>query len=261
MVTKSCSICDKEFNVRGNSKCCSSECSKLLLKTLRRKGTSKYLKQEHIVESKKKLKKCSACGNIFRAIGNNKNCSDECKKESEKLTVSKYYKSEEYKDRPKTRKPISEKVKEYQKEYQRSYKISEETKLKKKERVTTPENKEKLRIKAKDYSLRNPKKTWAISTLKGHKGRGNEILITVKELEKIAISVETCPFCGCNLKWERGTGQSLSSPSLDRVDNENTITPYNIMIICKRCNSTKYDRTLSEFIDYCRNITEKFKEI
>jgi len=48
------------------------------------------------------------------------------------------------------------------------------------------------------------------------------------------------------------------SPTLDRLDNENVIKRDNVLILCYQCNATKRDRTLREFLDYCRAITAKF---
>ena len=52
-----------------------------------------------------------------------------------------------------------------------------------------------------------------------------------------------------------------NSPTLDRINNENVITNENIWIICSRCNATKLDRTLSEFIDYCQYIIDNKKQL
>lgn len=48
------------------------------------------------------------------------------------------------------------------------------------------------------------------------------------------------------------------SPTLDRLDNEQIIRSDNILILCYQCNATKRDRTLKEFLDYCRAVSVKF---
>jgi len=48
------------------------------------------------------------------------------------------------------------------------------------------------------------------------------------------------------------------SPTLDRLDNEGVIRNDNILILCYQCNATKRDRTLKEFLDYCRAVTNRF---
>ena len=67
-----------------------------------------------------------------------------------------------------------------------------------------------------------------------------------------------CPYCGVELDWQRGLGKGGrdSSPSLDRINNEKELRLDNIEIICHRCNSTKYNRTKKEFIDYCIKIAD-----
>lgn len=48
------------------------------------------------------------------------------------------------------------------------------------------------------------------------------------------------------------------SPTLDRLDNEEVIRSDNVLILCYKCNATKRDRTLKEFLDYCRVVVTKF---
>ena len=49
-----------------------------------------------------------------------------------------------------------------------------------------------------------------------------------------------------------------TSPTLDRLDNENVIRSDNVLVLCYQCNATKRDRTLSEFFDYCNAVVTKF---
>ncbi len=49
-----------------------------------------------------------------------------------------------------------------------------------------------------------------------------------------------------------------NSPTLDRLDNETVIRKNNITILCYKCNATKRDRTLSEFLDYCKAVVSRF---
>ena len=48
------------------------------------------------------------------------------------------------------------------------------------------------------------------------------------------------------------------SPTLDRLDNEKVIRTDNVLILCYQCNATKRDRTLKEFLEYCRAVDKKF---
>jgi len=62
------------------------------------------------------------------------------------------------------------------------------------------------------------------------------------------------------LDWRLGNKGHMhnKSPTLDRLDNEKVIRRDNVLILCYQCNATKRDRTLNEFLDYCRAITAKF---
>jgi hypothetical protein len=51
---------------------------------------------------------------------------------------------------------------------------------------------------------------------------------------------------------------SWESPSVDRLSNSDILTVNNIQIICRRCNTTKLDRTMEEFVDYCKMVAKKF---
>ena len=66
--------------------------------------------------------------------------------------------------------------------------------------------------------------------------------------------------CDEPLDWEYGTGRNDNSPTLDRVNNENILTLDNTWIICSRCNATKHNRTMKEFINYCTMISDKFRK-
>ena len=84
--------------------------------------------------------------------------------------------------------------------------------------------------------------------------------MTPFELYELASRVDACVFCGCQLDWQLGSKGSMknNSPTLDRIDNEDVIRRDNILIICYRCNATKRDRTLKEFIDYCQSVVARF---
>jgi hypothetical protein len=49
-----------------------------------------------------------------------------------------------------------------------------------------------------------------------------------------------------------------NSPSLDRLDNEDVIRKDNILILCYKCDATKRDRTMEEFLSYCGAVVSKF---
>ena len=108
----------------------------------------------------------------------------------------------------------------------------------------------------------NPYRHWAKNTLSKHRSRGNVVNITTDELEKIARSTKYCSLCGTELIWQSYKGSYLdNSPSLDRINNGNILDFDSIMILCRRCNVSKYNRTLPEFISYCKHIVEKWGDL
>lgn len=85
-----------------------------------------------------------------------------------------------------------------------------------------------------------------------------KVTITTAELRDIAIKTEVCPICGGTLDYSRGKGTILdNSPSLDRKNNEDVLTKDNVWIICNKCNRSKSNRTIKEFIDYCQMVASK----
>lgn len=64
--------------------------------------------------------------------------------------------------------------------------------------------------------------------------------------------------CGKFLDWgfRKGTIKP-NSPTIDRVDNEMFLNKDNIKICHYKCNITKQDRTLKEFIEFCKTIVDK----
>lgn len=113
---------------------------------------------------------------------------------------------------------------------------------------------EKYRNQIRHFYERRPFYAWAQGTIRHHKDNGIKIEINVKELEELAINTKYCPLCGCELKRNNGIGPNNTSPTLDRVNGEKVIKKDNIMIMCHKCNATKRDRSLSEFIQYCEHI-------
>jgi hypothetical protein len=135
-----------------------------------------------------------------------------------------------------------------------------------KEAITKYQNskkgKEVRRRAEKKYTKNHPYRIWAKNTLNKHRRRGNITNISTNELEELAKQTTHCKICGCKLNWKsdnkNGTIQS-NSPTLDRIDNKNTITTNNIQILCYTCNASKRNRTMSEFINYCEMVVKKFK--
>lgn len=113
----------------------------------------------------------------------------------------------------------------------------------------------------KKYKLKYPHRWWSSGTRSLHRGRGYKINITLDELEKLAKPITHCPICDIKLDWSYGSkGKAkFNSPTLDRINNEKTLTKKNVWIICYSCNRTKSNKTMKEFYIYCKNFVEKFK--
>lgn len=128
---------------------------------------------------------------------------------------------------------------------------------------STRRKEHRAEYKNKDYIWRvnHPFDSWADVSLRSHRKKGSVIEITVKELVGLAKDTPNCIICGCELNWSYGTkGGKLqsNSPTLDRIDNGEKINKNNIMIVCHSCNATKRNRTMNEFVEYCRMIADKF---
>lgn len=103
---------------------------------------------------------------------------------------------------------------------------------------------------------------WATYVLSNHRAKGHTVVITTKQLEQKALSVESCELCGCKLDWSRKKGRPLpNSPSLDRKHNERTVTQENILITCFKCGVSKQNRTLEEFVKYCAHVAARFPRL
>jgi len=114
--------------------------------------------------------------------------------------------------------------------------------------------------RGKQWRRDNPKRNWVNSTLNSHSRTGYIMNITREELFLFIENKNHCELCDKVLNWELGNKKGRAhddSPTLDRIDNEQTIDINNIMILCHSCNSTKRNRTLDEFYNYCEIILKR----
>jgi len=111
----------------------------------------------------------------------------------------------------------------------------------------------------KNYKKNYPVRVWAKTVLYHHKKRGYIVNITRQEIENLAKSTKYCSMCDSKLEYVYGVGRgSMSRPTVDRINNEQTMNKNNVWIICRKCNATKQNRTFKEFVIYCKMITDKF---
>ena len=119
-------------------------------------------------------------------------------------------------------------------------------------------NRERSREISRRWQVNNPERRWVINTLSSHRQKDFEVNITIDALTELAKNTKTCLLCGCELDWSVNTKGYLqfNSPSLDRIDNADTLTLDNVQIICYRCNVTKQNRSMKEFVEYCKLVAD-----
>ena len=112
----------------------------------------------------------------------------------------------------------------------------------------------------REYARTRSKRRWSHARLASHRRRGFKVFIIGKELFQLASGTDSCFVCGCALDWQLGNKGSWksNSPTLNRLDNGDIVTKENVAILCYRCNATKRDRSLGEFVAYCNDVAIKF---
>lgn len=113
--------------------------------------------------------------------------------------------------------------------------------------------------RAKRFRRTNYLSRWCTDSICSHRKLDYNVDLTHAQLLELARHTTRCYYCDRKLEFipDRGKVQS-ESPSVDRLDNSSNININNIVICCKQCNVLKSDRSFSEFIEYCRLISEKF---
>lgn len=115
------------------------------------------------------------------------------------------------------------------------------------------------RIQRHEYNETHRRRVWATRTRSMHRTNGFLVNIELNDLHEMAENIENCPICGCELKWLSGHGTVReNSPTLDRINNQSEMTIDNVWIICHRCNTTKRNRSMKEFVEYCKCVVNKF---
>lgn len=127
------------------------------------------------------------------------------------------------------------------------------------------EHKEEIKILNTSWyqkmRIKYPHKMWVKYTIIDHRRKGYTVNIKNEELVEVAKKTTHCPICNNPLNWDYKTKNGKTqpnSPNLDRTNNGKILTLKNTQIICRKCNSTKLDRTMKEFINYCSMVHKKF---
>jgi hypothetical protein len=101
------------------------------------------------------------------------------------------------------------------------------------------------KISIKKSQQKYPFRTWAQHTLSSHKRKGIIVTLTREQIENIAIKIISCPLCNCTLTYSKEF--SDCSASLDRIDNDKSLSIDNAQILCYRCNNAKRTMSMNEF--------------
>ena len=94
---------------------------------------------------------------------------------------------------------------------------------------------------------------WARATIATHKHRGYTVLINIDDLISLAKETTRCSICNRILSWSNNVVGN-TSPSIDRIDNENIMRMDNTQIVCHQCNRNKSSMSMREFIHYCKTV-------
>lgn len=109
---------------------------------------------------------------------------------------------------------------------------------------------------AKEYRKHHKLESKAKGAINQHRVRGHIVKFTYAWLMKKFNSSSYCPVC--NTKFSAiGVKRNNATMTLDRKDNSDVLTKSNVWIICDLCNKTKQDRTVEEFIAYCKMVLER----
>jgi len=146
----------------------------------------------------------------------------------------------------------------FYKEWQKSLK---QTKIeKRKQAILNKQNSDKMRLLEEKRKFNNsPQKKWAMRTRSSHQQK-YLVQMSSAEIALMAFRTPYCPFCGKGLDYDINADREVADkPSLDRTDNGIIMNTDNTQIICFKCNTTKSNRTMKQFVDYCTAIAHKYK--
>lgn len=107
--------------------------------------------------------------------------------------------------------------------------------------------------------INNPIREIAQAVIDSHKRKGYIVIITKEELINKINEINKCAICNKTLSKVYGRGKIFDdSLSIDRINNEKELRNDNIQVVCHNCNVTKQNRTMEEFVNYCKVIYLKF---
>jgi hypothetical protein len=121
----------------------------------------------------------------------------------------------------------------------------------------------KIKIQIRNWRTKRPYETWVRAVRNHHKKQGYELRFSFDELVELGKRSLICDICETIFDWNYYLhgGRTQDSPTLDRMDNEKILNMSNIQIVCMRCNLTKNDRTMTQFVKYCDMVVKKFSGV
>lgn len=98
---------------------------------------------------------------------------------------------------------------------------------------------------------------FARNTISKHRNAGYKINFTSFGLETLLRDTDYCEYCGIKLHKEYGLGYvQQNSVSIDNINLLKELNLKDIRIVCVKCNRTKSQRIYSEFIEWCKQISD-----
>ena len=176
-------------------------------------------------------------------------------KEETKEYQQKYrniHKKEKSEYNKKYNKDNADKLKEYRKNYNKQYYLKNKNRINTRNLKWLRDNCEYKKQYDKKWKKNNPRRAWAIVTIGSHKYKNYTIEFDLNYLHAVAEKTDYCKLCGRKLIW--GDSKStISSPTLDRMNNEPIMRKDNTWILCNGCNGAKRTMTLQEYKIYLKN--------
>lgn len=103
---------------------------------------------------------------------------------------------------------------------------------------------------------------WARSSAGNHTTDRQTVEFSREALAEVARNTPKCQFCGIELLYDNKTGHhQWDSPSLENLNLNDHLTLENIAIVCRKCNTSKLNRTLSDYIEYLETILPNLKKL
>ena len=116
----------------------------------------------------------------------------------------------------------------------------------------------------KRHDGEDPIKAAIWKTISGHRHNGLRVEFTSNEFLAHIMNnfdnLKYCAICGKELAWKKEDRRKdkATTPSFDRIDNEDFLTLDNVQVVCYRCNTIKSDKPMAVFIEYCRNVVKRY---